>query len=57
MMIDLTFHLEYLSRFDAANGQEVILKLEERIGETSQFREYKSARYTLRRSFISDFDL
>jgi uncharacterized protein (TIGR02687 family) len=42
---------------DAANGQEVILRLEERIGETSQFREYKSARYTLRRSFTSDFDL
>lgn len=42
---------------EAANGQEVILKLEERIGDTAHFREYKSARYTLRRAFTSDFDL
>ena len=41
---------------DAHNGQEVILKLEERHGETSHFREYRSARYLLRRSFTSDFD-
>ena len=43
-------------RADAFNGQEVILKLEERHGETSHFREYRTARYTLRRSFSSDFD-
>ena len=41
---------------DAFNGQEVILKLEERHGETSHFREYRTARYMLRRSFSSDFD-
>ena len=41
---------------EAYNGQEVILKLEERHGETSHFREYRTARYTLRRSFSSDFD-
>ena len=41
---------------DAFNGQEVILKLEERHGETSHFREYRTARYTLRRSFSNDFD-
>jgi uncharacterized protein (TIGR02687 family) len=41
---------------DAFNGQEVILKLEERHAETSHFREYRTARYTLRRSFSSDFD-
>jgi uncharacterized protein (TIGR02687 family) len=41
---------------DAFNGQEVILKLEERHGETSHFREYRSARYMLRRSFSNDFD-
>ncbi|MER9202959.1 BREX-1 system phosphatase PglZ type A [Mesorhizobium sp. M0933] len=41
---------------DAFNGQEVILKLEERHGETSHFQEYRTARYTLRRSFSSDFD-
>mgnify|MGYP005843902637 FL=1 len=41
---------------DAANNQEVILKLEEAIPDTAFFREYKSARYILRRSFTSDFD-
>ena len=41
---------------DEFNGQEVILKLEERHGDTSHFREYRTARYTLRRSFSSDFD-
>lgn len=41
---------------DAANGQEVILRLEERITGTSHYKEYKSLRYTLRRSFTSDFD-
>jgi len=41
---------------DAFNGQEVILKLDERHGETSHFREYRTARYMLRRSFSNDFD-
>jgi uncharacterized protein (TIGR02687 family) len=41
---------------DAFNGQEVILKLEERHGDTSHFKEYRTARYTLRRSFTNDFD-
>jgi len=41
---------------DAFNGQEVILKLEERHGETSHYREYRTASYTLRRSFTNDFD-
>ena len=41
---------------DAFNGQEVVMKLEERHGDTSHFREYRTARYTLRRSFPSDFD-
>jgi uncharacterized protein (TIGR02687 family) len=45
-----------LRRADEFNGQEVILKLEERHGDTSHFREYRAARYTLRRSFSSDFD-
>lgn len=45
-----------LRQADAFNGQEVILKLEERHGDTSHFREYRTARYTLRRSFSSDFD-
>ncbi len=41
---------------DEANGQEVLLKLEERVGTTSHYREYKSARYLVRRTFTSDFD-
>jgi uncharacterized protein (TIGR02687 family) len=41
---------------DAANGQEVLLRLDERIPDTSHYREYKAVRYTLRRSFTSDFD-
>lgn len=41
---------------DAFNDQEVILKLEERHGETSHFREYRTARYRLKRSFSNDFD-
>lgn len=41
---------------DAANGQDVILRLEERLPGTSHYREYKSVRYLMRRSFTSDFD-
>jgi uncharacterized protein (TIGR02687 family) len=39
-----------------ANNQEVVLKLEEQVPNTSHYQEYKSARYTMRRSFTSDFD-
>ncbi len=42
---------------DAANGQEVVLRLDERVPETSHYREYKTVRYLLRRSFTSDFEL
>lgn len=41
---------------DAFNDQEVILRLEERHGDTSHFREYRTARYRLKRSFSNDFD-
>ena len=41
---------------DEVNNQEVILKLEERVPGTSHFREYKSARYLVRRSFTTDFE-
>jgi uncharacterized protein (TIGR02687 family) len=41
---------------DAANGQEVILRLDEKLTGTSHYREYKSVRYMMRRSFTSDFD-
>lgn len=40
---------------DAYNGKEVILKLEEKYAGTTTYQEYKSVRYTLRRSFTSDF--
>jgi len=41
---------------DTANNQEVTLKLEEPVEGTNQYREYKQLRYTIRRSFTSDFD-
>lgn len=44
------------SKADGANGQEVILRLDEKITGTSHYREYKSIRYLMRRSFTSDFD-
>ena len=41
---------------DKANGQEVILRLDEQVSGTSHFKEYKSVKYLMRRSFTSDFD-
>jgi len=41
---------------DEANGQDVILRLEEQLPGTSHFREYKTVIYTMQRSFTSDFD-
>ena len=41
---------------DEVNGKEVILRLEEKHAGTSHFKEYKSLRYVVRRSFTSDFD-
>jgi uncharacterized protein (TIGR02687 family) len=41
---------------DEVNGQEVILRLEEKLAGTSHYKEYKSLRYLMRRSFTSDFD-
>jgi hypothetical protein len=38
------------------NQQEVFLKLDERIPRTEHYREYKTMRYQLQRSFTSDFD-
>ena len=38
------------------NNQEVILQLDEAIPNTTQYKIYKTARYTMRRSFTSDFD-
>jgi len=41
---------------DAFDGQEVFLKLEEQLGETTHYREYLKLAFTLRRSFSNDFD-
>ncbi len=44
------------SKSDEANDQEVVLKLEEKHIGTSHYKEYKSHRYLMRRSFTNDFD-
>ena len=41
---------------DKANGQEVILRLEEQHSGTSHYKEYKTLTFQMRRSFTSDFD-
>lgn len=41
---------------DELNGQQVILQLKERLEGTSQYQNYRSLQYTMRRSFTSDFD-
>ena len=41
---------------DKANGQDVLLRLEENVAGTSHYKEYKSLKYLMRRSFTSDFD-
>ncbi len=42
---------------DDVNNQEVILLLDEKLAGTSHYKEYKSLRYLIRRSFTSDFDV
>ena len=41
---------------DEANNQQVTLRLEEPVEGTSHYQEYKAVRYTIRRSFTSEFD-
>ncbi|MFJ1258085.1 BREX-1 system phosphatase PglZ type A [Cupriavidus sp. CuC1] len=41
---------------DEANNQQVELRLDEPVEGTSHFTKYKSVRYTIRRSFTSEFD-
>ena len=41
---------------DEANGQEVLLRLEEKHSSTSHYKEYKTLSFQMRRSFTSDFD-
>jgi uncharacterized protein (TIGR02687 family) len=44
------------SKADEVNDQEVVLRLTEKHAGTSHYKEYKSIRYLMRRSFTSDFD-
>ena len=53
---DLTVSFLLSRKADESNGKEVILKLSEKHAGTSHYKEYKSVRYTLRRSFTRDFD-
>ena len=53
---ELKVRLVLSKQADAYNQQPVMLKLEELVAGTSHFKEYKSAQFTLRRSFTSDFD-
>ena len=41
---------------DDANGQTVTLKLEEKLAGTAKYKEYKTASYTMQKSFTTDFD-
>lgn len=41
---------------DGANNQQVELRLDEPVDGTSHYTKYRSGRYTLRRSFTSEFD-
>lgn len=52
--VPVTFVL--MRKADEVNGQEVHLRLSEKLSGTSQYKKYKSIAYTMRRSFTSDFD-
>ncbi|MDZ7860945.1 MAG: BREX-1 system phosphatase PglZ type A [Candidatus Krumholzibacteriota bacterium] len=41
---------------EKAKDQEIVLKLQEQIADTSHMKDYKTAHYQFRRSFTSDFD-
>lgn len=53
---EVVVRLMLSSQADVANNQEVLLRLEEPVDGTTQYRTYRTARYLLRRSFTSDFD-
>lgn len=44
------------SNSNTINGQDVYLKLQEKVARTSYYETYKAIPYVLRRSFTSDFD-
>jgi uncharacterized protein (TIGR02687 family) len=53
---EITVRFVLTSKADDVNGQEVILRLDEKLSGTSHYREYKSMRYLMRRAFTNDFD-
>ncbi len=53
---ELKVRLLLSKQADNYNQQQIMLRMEEPISDTSQFKEYKSVPFTLRRSFTSDFD-
>ncbi len=44
------------SKTNQMKGEEVILRLDEKVSGTSHYQEYKSVRYTIQRALTSDFD-
>lgn len=53
---ELKVRLLLSKQADDYNQQQIVLKMEEPISDSSQYKEYKSVPFTLRRSFTSDFD-
>lgn len=53
---ELQLRLLLTREADQFNGTDIVLKLEEQIEGTSQFRTYKEVRYKLQRSITTDFD-
>jgi hypothetical protein len=41
---------------DRFNNQDVVLKLRERVGKTSHYKDYASQRFEMRRGIPTDFD-
>jgi len=53
---EVTERFVLTSQAEKSNNQDVYLKLKEQVKGTAKPRLYKQARYTIRRSFTSDFD-
>lgn len=53
---ELPVRLLLSRKADAANNQQVELRLEEPVEGTSHYTKYKAVRHTIRRSFTSEFD-
>lgn len=53
---ELPVRLLLSRKADGANNQQIELRLEEPVEGTSHYTKYKAVRYTIRRSFTSEFD-